>query len=86
METKTINQVLPYISTDNITDLNGLIYAGMKFVCEKIVIPSKSTKKKNKNANKKIYENSENKIIRQRKNAGTCRDEKEKPSQEKKKQ
>ena len=30
------------------TELNELIYAGAKLVCEKIGIPSKSTKKKSK--------------------------------------
>ena len=47
-ETNKINQVLPYISTNNITKLNELIYAGVKLVCEKIILPSKSTKKKSK--------------------------------------
>ena len=44
-ETNRINQTLPYISTNNITELNELIYAGVKLECEKIGIPSKSTKK-----------------------------------------
>ena len=48
IDTNKINQVLPYISTNNITELNELIYAGAKLVCEKIGIPSKSTKKKSK--------------------------------------
>ena len=39
-ETNKVNQVLTYISTNNITDLNELIYAGAKLVCEKIGIPS----------------------------------------------
>ena len=43
-ETNKINQL--YISTNYITKLNELIYAGVKLVCEKIGIPSKSTKKK----------------------------------------
>ena len=47
-ESNKINQVLPYISTNNITGLDELIYAGAKLVCEKIGIPSKSTKKKSK--------------------------------------
>ena len=41
-ETNKIYQVLPYISTNNITELDELIYAGVKLVCEKIRIPSKS--------------------------------------------
>ena len=47
-ETEKINQVQTYLSTNNITELNELIYAGAKLVCEKIGIPSKSTKKKSK--------------------------------------
>ena len=47
-ETKKQKQVLPYISTNNITELNKLIYAGAKLVCEKIGIPRKCTKKESK--------------------------------------
>ena len=47
-ETNKMNQVLTYISTNNITELNELIYAGAKLVCEKIGIPTKSTKEKSK--------------------------------------
>ena len=47
-ETNKINQILPYISTNNITGLNELIYAGAKLVCEKIGIPSISTKVQSK--------------------------------------
>ena len=39
-ETNKVNQVLTYISTNNITELNELIYAGSKLVCEKIGIPA----------------------------------------------
>ena len=35
-ETNKINQIIPYISTNNITELNDLIYAGAKLECEKI--------------------------------------------------
>ena len=34
------NKVLTYISTNDITELNDLIYAGAKLVCKKIGIPS----------------------------------------------
>ena len=59
------NQILPDISVNNIIEFNELIYTGAKLVCEKIGIPSKSTKKKIKtrmgnstgNAEKKIYGN-----------------------------
>ena len=44
-ETYRINQMVPYISANNISELNDLIYAGAKLVSEKIGIPSKSTKK-----------------------------------------
>ena len=45
IETNKINHVLSYIPTNNITELNELIYAGEKLVCEKTRIPSKNTKK-----------------------------------------
>ena len=48
IEVNKINHILPYIPTNNITEINELIYAGAKLVCEKIGIPSKSTKKKSK--------------------------------------
>ena len=48
METNKINQVLPYISTNNITELDEPIYAGAELVWEKIGIPSRNTKKKSK--------------------------------------
>ena len=47
-ETNKINQVLPYISTNDITKINEPIYTGTKLVCENIRIPSKSTKKESK--------------------------------------
>ena len=47
-EKNKINQVLPYISTNDITKLNELIYEGAKLFCEKSWIPSKSTKKESK--------------------------------------
>ena len=40
-ETNRINQMLPYISTNDITELNDLIYAGVKLVYEKIGVPTK---------------------------------------------
>ena len=60
-----MTQILTFISTNNITELNELLYAGAKLVCEKIGIPTKSTQKKIKtrmgistrNADKKIYKN-----------------------------
>ncbi len=48
MEMNKINQVLPYISMNNITELIEPIYVGVKLVCEKTVIPSKITKKKSR--------------------------------------
>ena len=47
-ETNKINQIIPYISTNNITELNDLIYAGEKLVCEKNGVPTKITKKPSK--------------------------------------
>ena len=52
-ETNKINQVLTSVSTNNIIELNELIYTGAKLVCEKIGIPSKSTKK-NQNQDGKL--------------------------------
>ena len=48
IETNKINHILPYIPTNNITELNELIYAAAKLVCENIGIPTKSTKKQQK--------------------------------------
>ena len=78
METNKINQVLPYIVT-NITELNKLIYAGAKLVCEKIVFISKSTKKKSKPGGEIRLETQirnpqkQAKMMKRRKNAGTYR-------------
>ena len=38
----------PYLSTNNISELNDLIYAGEKLECEIIGIPSINTKKQSK--------------------------------------
>ena len=46
MEKEKINQVLTYMPTKNITELNELVYAGAKLVFEKIGVPLKSTNKK----------------------------------------
>ena len=43
-----MNKILTYISTNYITELNELIHAGAKLLCEKIGIPLKSTKEKTK--------------------------------------
>ena len=64
-ERNKINQILPYISTNNITELNEQIYAGAKLVYERIGVLSKITKKQSKpgweirleTQIKKIYEN-----------------------------
>ena len=48
IEANKINHMLPYIRTNNITEVNELIYAGVKLVCENIGILSKSTKKQQK--------------------------------------
>ena len=62
-ETNKVNQLLPHTSTNNITELNELIYAGAKSVLDKIRIPSKRTKKKKSGweirleTQIKIYEN-----------------------------
>ena len=38
VETKKVNELLKNIPTDNITELNELIYAGVKLVSDKIGI------------------------------------------------
>ena len=48
IERNRINQMLLYISTNNVSELNDLIYTGAKLVCEKIGVPSKNTKKQSK--------------------------------------
>ena len=48
IEMNKINHILPYMPTNNITELNELIYTAAKLVCEKIRIPSKSTTKQSK--------------------------------------
>ena len=85
-ETNKINQVLPSISTNDINELNELIYAGAKLVCEKIGIPRKSTKKKNQSQGWEIQLETQikknlrkqAKMIKQRKDAGICWNQKEK--------
>ena len=42
IKTNKINHKRPYIPTNNITELNELIYAGAKLVCKKIGIPLKA--------------------------------------------
>ena len=53
MKTEKINQVLKYIPTKKITELNEPIYAGVKLVCEKISFPLKSTNQKSKRTQEK---------------------------------
>ena len=88
-ETKKVNQVLTCISTNNITELNELIYAGAKLVFEKIGISSKITKEKSKpgwefrlETQIKILRK-QLKLTKQKKNAEINRIRKEKTTQEK---
>ena len=39
VETEKANKLLPNIPIGNITELNELIYAGVKQVCDKISVP-----------------------------------------------
>ena len=48
IDTNRINQILPYISTNNINELTDLSYAEAKLFWEKIQISSESTRKKSK--------------------------------------
>ena len=45
IETNKINQVLPYVSTNNMIELNELIYAGAKLVCEQMRSPQNARRK-----------------------------------------
>ena len=47
-ETEKINDILSNISTNDITELNDLIYAGAKLVCENVGFLLKNTKRKSK--------------------------------------
>ena len=47
-ETETVNDLLSNIPTNDITDLNDLIYEGAKLICEKIGVPLKTTGGKSK--------------------------------------
>ena len=38
-ETEKINESFTNTLTNNITELNGPIYAGVKLVCDKIIVP-----------------------------------------------
>ena len=88
MKTGKINQLLTYIPTKNITELNELISA--KLIREKIGIPLKSMNKKSKpwweiwleTQIRKVRKQA--KMIKQRKNAGICSDKKEKKQHKKK--
>ena len=84
-ETKKIHQVLPYISTNNITELNEQICLGAKLVCEKIGILSKSTKKTSTTGWEILLETQIKKSTKtcQRKDAWTLRNKKENATQEK---
>ncbi len=42
LETEKIDKLLPNIPTDDITDLNEIIYAGAKIVQEKICFPPRN--------------------------------------------
>ena len=82
-KTNKVSQVLTSIPTNNITDLNELIYAGAKLVCENIGIPSKNLKEKSKPGWEFRLENlrKQLKVVKQNKNAEINR--KEKTTQEK---
>ena len=89
IEKNKMNQELTYILTNNIRELNELIYAGAKLVCEKIGIPSKSTKKTSnpvwefRQETKIKNQRKWAKIIKHKKDAGICRNKKKKVTQEK---
>ena len=47
-ETEKINELLTYISTNNLTELNELFYSGTKLVCEKNRCSPKDHEQKHK--------------------------------------
>ena len=47
-ETEKIKDLLTKIPTNNISELDDLIYAGVKLICGKIGVPLKNTKKESK--------------------------------------
>ena len=80
-----MNHILTYISTNNITELNELIYEGAKLICEKIGIPSRVTKEKSKSGWEFRLETQikktlrkQLKLVKQKKNVGIDWNRKEK--------
>ena len=69
-ETNKINQVLTYISTNNITELNELIYAGAKLAFWENLEPLKKHEEKSK-PGWEIQLETQAIMIKQRKGAGT---------------
>ena len=47
-ETEKVDDLLTNIPTNDITELNDLIYAGTKLICEKIGVPLKTADRKSK--------------------------------------
>ena len=47
-ETEKINELLTYISTNNIMELNELLYGGVKLVCAQIGVSQKNTNRNSK--------------------------------------
>ena len=77
VETEKIYDSLIHISTKKITELNELIYAGAKLVCEKIGFSQKKHKQKLKTWMGNSTRNAEKKSStckndKTKKNAGTC--------------
>ena len=75
-ETNKINQVLPYVSTNYVTELNELIYAVGKLVCETNLDSLKKHWEKIKTRMRNLTGNADKnlrklvKIIKQKKDAG----------------
>ena len=88
-ETTKINQILPYTSTNNITELNYLIYAGAKLVSGKIGVPLKKHKETVKTRMGRSTGNPDEKHLRKQaqmvkqKDSGICGKRMEKTTREK---
>ena len=86
VEIEKINKILTHISTNNITELNELIYEEAKLVCDKIGARLKNTNRNSKpgweiRLETQIRNLQQGQMMRHRKNAGIFWDEKEKATQ-----
>ena len=87
LETEKINKLLTDISTNKITKLNELIYAGAKLVCDKIGVPLKNTNRNSKpgweiRLKTQIRNSRQTKMLRRKKSRKYVGMKREKPNSE----